>query len=86
MSTVDWSRPVGKCLCSSNSVVFSLGLPVSSTNKTDRYDIAEILLKVALCIIKPNQTKPITERQFLKSLSYIICFISGEGGMRRSRP
>jgi hypothetical protein len=38
--------------------VFSLGLPVSSTNKTDRYDIAEILLKDALTTIKPNQTKP----------------------------
>jgi len=25
---------------------FSLGAPVSSTNKTDRHDIAEILLKV----------------------------------------
>ena len=27
---------------------FSRGTPVSSTNKTDRYDITEILLKVAL--------------------------------------
>jgi hypothetical protein len=36
---------------------FSPGTPVSSTNKTDRHDIAEILLKVALSIIKPNQTK-----------------------------
>ena len=27
---------------------FSMGTPVSSTNKTDRHDIAEILLKVAL--------------------------------------
>jgi hypothetical protein len=27
---------------------FSLGTPVSSTNKTDRHDITEILLKVAL--------------------------------------
>jgi len=27
---------------------FSPGIPVSSTNKTDRHDIAEILLKVAL--------------------------------------
>jgi len=31
---------------------FSPGPPVSSTNKTDRYDIAEILLKVALDTIK----------------------------------
>ena len=27
---------------------FSPGTPVSSTNKTDRYDIAEILFKVGL--------------------------------------
>jgi hypothetical protein len=31
---------------------FSLGTPVSSTNKTDRRDITEILLKVALNTIK----------------------------------
>jgi hypothetical protein len=31
---------------------FSPGPPVSSTNKTDRYDITEILLKVALNTIK----------------------------------
>jgi hypothetical protein len=37
-------------------VVFS-ATPVSSTNKTDRHDITEILLKVALNTI--NQTKPI---------------------------
>jgi hypothetical protein len=30
---------------------FSPGTPVSSTNKTDRHDIAEILLKVALSTI-----------------------------------
>jgi hypothetical protein len=34
---------------------FSPGPPVSSTNKTDRYDITKILLKVALNTIKPNQ-------------------------------
>jgi len=34
---------------------FSLGPPVSSTNKTDHHNIAEILLKVALNTIKPNQ-------------------------------
>jgi hypothetical protein len=33
---------------------FSLGIPVSSTNKTDCHDIAEILLKVVLNTI--NQT------------------------------
>jgi hypothetical protein len=31
---------------------FSPGPPVSSTNKTDRYDITEILLKVVLNTIK----------------------------------
>ena len=31
---------------------FSLGAPVSSTNKTDRHDITDILLKVALNTIK----------------------------------
>jgi hypothetical protein len=34
---------------------FSPGPPVSSTNKTDRHDIIEMLLKVALNTIK--QTK-----------------------------
>jgi hypothetical protein len=35
---------------------FSLGTPVSSTNKTDCHDIIEILLKVALNTInQPNQ-------------------------------
>jgi hypothetical protein len=33
---------------------FSLGTPVSSTNKTDRHDITEILLKVALNAITHN--------------------------------
>jgi hypothetical protein len=32
---------------------FSQGTPVSSTNKTYRHDITEILLKVALNIIPP---------------------------------
>jgi len=31
---------------------FSMGPPVSSTNKTDRHDIIELLLKVALSTIK----------------------------------
>ena len=34
---------------------FSPGTPGSSTSKTDRHDIAEILLKMALNIIKQNQ-------------------------------
>ena len=36
---------------------FTTDTPVSSTNKTDRQDVTEILLKVALSTIKPNQTK-----------------------------
>jgi hypothetical protein len=32
-----------------------MGTLVSSTNKNDRHDIAEILLKVALNTINPNQ-------------------------------
>jgi len=35
---------------------FSLGIPGSSTNTTDRHDITEILLKLALNTIKLNQT------------------------------
>jgi hypothetical protein len=31
-----------------------IGSPASSTNKTDRHDITEILLKVALNIMNPN--------------------------------
>jgi hypothetical protein len=34
---------------------FSPGPPVSSTNKTDRHDITEILLKVALKTIKQHE-------------------------------
>jgi hypothetical protein len=37
-------------------VGFFLGTTVTATNKTDRHDITEILLKVALNTI--NQTKP----------------------------
>ena len=44
---------------------FSPGPPVSSTNKTDRHDITEILLKVALNTIKP------TNQSFLSDLLYI---------------
>ena len=36
---------------------FSLGTPVSSTNKTDRHDITEILLKMALHTITLTLTR-----------------------------
>jgi hypothetical protein len=39
---------------------FSPGTPVSSTNKTDRHDITEILLKVALNTITLNPNTLIT--------------------------
>ena len=58
---------------------FSLGTPVSSTNKTDCRDIAEILLKVVLNTI--IQTKIVHECPFESSelhendrLMYIISF------------
>jgi hypothetical protein len=46
---------------------FSPGTPVSSNNKTDRHDIAEILLKVALTTIN-NQ--PIFNKE-MESLSKV---------------
>ena len=39
------------CQCLPTYRWFSTGTPVSSTNKTDRHDISEILLKVAVNII-----------------------------------
>ena len=42
------------CQCLAAGRWFSLGTPVSATNKTDRHDIAEILLRVALNIINLN--------------------------------
>ena len=38
---------------------FSMGTPVSSTNKTDRHNITEILLKVALSTKAQTQDNPI---------------------------
>jgi hypothetical protein len=45
-----------KMLLKSNKGWFSPGTMISSTNKTDRPDITEILLNVALSTI--NQAKP----------------------------
>jgi hypothetical protein len=42
---------------------YSLGTPVSSTNKTDRHDITEILLKVALNTTKENKNKNKNKQQ-----------------------
>jgi hypothetical protein len=38
--------------------VFSLGTPVSSTNKTNRHDIIELLLKMVLNIITLTLSEP----------------------------
>ena len=43
-------------LCDKVCQWFSPGIPVCSTNKTDRHAINEILLKIALNIIKSKQT------------------------------
>jgi hypothetical protein len=40
--------------------LFSPGIPVGFTNKTDRLDITEMLLKVAL---KHHKSKPINDVQ-----------------------
>ena len=52
---------------------FSTGTPVSSTNKTDRHDIAEILLEVSLITIK--QTNKQTMQSYnihLKDMSELL--------------
>jgi hypothetical protein len=53
---------------------FSLGNPVSSTNKTDHHDIPEILLKVALSII--NQPKPTIFKIKIIFFIWIFLFLS----------
>ena len=50
------------------SVVFS-GTPVSSTNKTDRHDIIEILLKVALNSITLTLTKTLFIKLYVRVAS-----------------
>jgi hypothetical protein len=49
---------------------FSLGTPASSTTKTGRHDIAEILLKVALNTINQIKSNPLYK--IIISLSYYI--------------
>jgi len=51
---------------------FSPGSPVSTTNKSDRHDIPDILLKVLLNII--NQIKPIYVDAFSSDRFWILCF------------
>jgi hypothetical protein len=52
---------------------FSLGTPVSSTNKTDCHDITEILLKVALNTITLTQDLDFDCWIFLSSSRNNIC-------------
>ena len=49
---------------------FSPGTPISSTNKTDRYGITEILLKVVINTI--NQTKPTRKIIYVFFLSRFV--------------
>jgi hypothetical protein len=44
---------------------FSLGSPVSSTNKTDHHDKAEILLKMALSTINPYISNHLLFRNYI---------------------
>jgi ABC-type oligopeptide transport system ATPase subunit len=56
---------------------YSLGIPVSSTNKTDRHDITEILLKVALNTTKENKNKDKNKQQTNNkqtTLPLMICY------------
>jgi hypothetical protein len=59
-----------------NGQWFSPGIPASSTTKTDRHDIAEILLKVALNT--KNQSNPFKTLScgggYLGILIYIKCY------------
>jgi hypothetical protein len=56
---------------------FSPGTPVSSTNKTDRHNIIEILLKVELITI--NQTKVYADASLNKIRKQGICGSSPRG-------
>ena len=55
---------------------FSLGAPVSSTNKTDRHDITEILLKVALNTITLTIAH-ISKKRFIIALTDFTIYIQG---------
>jgi hypothetical protein len=58
---------------------FSLDPLVSSTSKTDRHNIAEIMLKVALNTIKPNKNLSISLRDtfmIINGMTMILKIIS----------
>jgi hypothetical protein len=59
---------------------FSPGTPVSSTNETDRHDIAQILLKVVLNIINPKpSTKGTGHDLCSSSLTNMFYFLGKKG-------
>jgi hypothetical protein len=72
-----WTQLLWNCAAANDKVYpwlthgrwFSVGTPATSTTKTGRHDIAEILLKVAL-IIKPSS--PYASNRIL--LHFLCCF------------
>jgi hypothetical protein len=54
---------------------FSPGFPVPSTNKADRHDITEILLKVALNTIKQTNF-PLSPQIFYRTWLWVIRLVS----------
>jgi hypothetical protein len=51
---------------------FSPGIPVSSTNKIERHNITEILLKVALNTINPKILRIVCKEESLILISVMI--------------
>ena len=61
-------------MCTIYNQLHSPGTPVSSTNKTDCHDITEILLKVELNTIKPNQTNQLLYTKF-KAMNFTLAAV-----------
>ena len=55
---------------------FSPGTPVSPTNKTDRHDITEILLKVALNAITLTLTSAKTQHYHIMGYAFNVFIVS----------
>jgi len=70
-----WRGILDTTLCDKACQWFSQDTPVSSTNKTDRHDITEILLKVALNTISHNITDIVT--LYVNMLLKILQFCAG---------
>jgi hypothetical protein len=59
-----------------------MGTPVSSTNKTDRHNIAEILLKVALRIITLTMTLwPLSADSFIQCTGNALLYSTSMEGI-----